>query len=128
MQCRLISFGQIEIDGRRFDHDVVIEKGRIRRRKKGPSKRHRAEYGHTPLTPDEAIPWCAPLLLGVHGASGRLTLSPPRWPYAFFSMIRSPPRSTLFPYTALFRSKSRCLLPSSFWCRRKRAWQQTAAF
>jgi hypothetical protein len=49
VECRLVSFGQIEIDGRRFDHDVVIEEGHIRRRKKGPSKRHRAEYGHTPL-------------------------------------------------------------------------------
>src|SRR5205807_10245902 len=28
-------------------------------------------------------------------------------PYFFFSMIRRPPRSTLFPYTTLFRSASR---------------------
>ena len=75
MQCRLISFGHIEIDGRRFDHDVVIEKGRIRRRKKGPSKRHRAEYGHTPLTPDETIPWSAPLLIVGTGASGQLPIA-----------------------------------------------------
>src|SRR5258707_6091050 len=27
-------------------------------------------------------------------------------------MIRRPPRSTLFPYTTLFRSKARCLLYS----------------
>src|SRR5258705_12379770 len=27
----------------------------------------------------------------------------------FFLMIRRPPRSTLFPYTTLFRSESRCL-------------------
>src|SRR5712664_4579715 len=26
----------------------------------------------------------------------------------FFLMIRRPPRSTLFPYTTLFRSRSRC--------------------
>src|SRR3712207_8867338 len=31
----------------------------------------------------------------------------------FFLMIRRPPRSTLFPYTTLFRSKSR---PPSFRC------------
>src|SRR5436190_12247599 len=31
--------------------------------------------------------------------------SPPRW--VFFLMIRRPPRSTLFPYTTLFRSESR---------------------
>ena len=75
MECRLVSFGQIEIDGRRFDHDVVIEGGRIRRRKKGPSKRHRAEYGHTPLTPDEAVPWSAPLLIVGTGASGQLPIT-----------------------------------------------------
>jgi hypothetical protein len=75
MECRLVSFGQIEIDGRRFDHDVVIEKGRIRRRKKGPSKRHRAEFGHTPLTPDEAIPWSAPTLIVGTGANGGLPVT-----------------------------------------------------
>ena len=75
MECRLVSFGQIEIDGRRFDHDVVIENGRIRRRKKGPSKRRRAEYGHTPLTPAEAIPWSAPLLIVGTGANGALPIT-----------------------------------------------------
>ncbi len=75
MDCKQISFGQIEIDGERFEHDVVIEKGRIRRRKKGPSKRLRAEYGHTPLTPDEAIPWSAPLLIVGTGANGQLPIT-----------------------------------------------------
>src|SRR5258705_8063692 len=32
--------------------------------------------------------------------------------YFFFLMIRRPPRSTLFPYTTLFRSRHRQLL----WC------------
>src|SRR5205809_3997170 len=32
--------------------------------------------------------------------------------FFFFLMIRRPPRSTLFPYTTLFRS--RCVEPSSF--------------
>src|SRR2546426_12519741 len=75
MKCSLVSFGQIEIDGRRFDHDVVIEKGRIRRRKKGPSKKQRAAYGHTPLTPDEAVPWSAPLLIVGTGAGGQLPIT-----------------------------------------------------
>src|SRR6266702_8124347 len=30
----------------------------------------------------------------------------------FFLMIRRPPRSTLFPYTTLFRSRRRALLPA----------------
>jgi len=75
MECRLVAFGEIEIDGERFDHDVVIEKGRIRKRKKGPSKRHRADYGHTPLTPDEKIPWSAPLLIVGTGANGELPVT-----------------------------------------------------
>src|SRR3989454_5920477 len=32
-------------------------------------------------------------------------LHPPRYFLFFFLMIRRPPRSTLFPYTTLFRSK-----------------------
>src|SRR5207249_11174801 len=39
--------------------------------------------------------------------------------FFFFLMIRPPPRSTLFPYTTLFRSGSRrCHLPPEFSCRR----------
>jgi hypothetical protein len=75
VKCRLVSFGDIEIDGERFDHDVVIEKGRVRRRKKGPSKRYRAEFGHTPLTPDEAIPWSARRLIVGTGANGALPIT-----------------------------------------------------
>src|SRR5258708_29394161 len=31
------------------------------------------------------------------------------WFFFFFLMIRRPPRSTLFPYTTLFRSRARCM-------------------
>jgi hypothetical protein len=75
VKCRLVSFGEIEIDGQRFEHDVVIEDGRIRRRKKKPSKRYRAEYGHTPLTPEEAVPWSAALLIIGTGANGQLPIT-----------------------------------------------------
>src|SRR5579864_9677385 len=35
------------------------------------------------------------------------------WPYGFFFlMIRRPPRSTLFPYTTLFRSAGSAVRPS----------------
>jgi hypothetical protein len=76
MDARLIAFGQIEIDGRRFDHDIVVERGRVRRRKKGPSKQYRDRYGHTPLSPDEAIPWSARRLIVGTGASGQLPVMP----------------------------------------------------
>src|SRR2546425_3646669 len=39
----------------------------------------------------------------------------------FFLMIRRPPRSTLFPYTTLFRStttRARCWSKRPRWCRR----------
>jgi hypothetical protein len=75
MDCRLVSFGLIEIDGRRFDHDVVIEGAHIRRRKKGPSKGQRDVYGHTPLSAAEAIPWSAPRLIVGTGASGQLPIT-----------------------------------------------------
>ena len=74
MDVRLVSIGQLEIDGRRFDHDVVLERGRVRRRKKGPSKVYRDRYGHTPLSTGEAIPWSAPRL--IVGAGGHLPIMP----------------------------------------------------
>src|SRR6478672_12604428 len=35
--------------------------------------------------------------------------------FFFFLMIRRPPRSTLFPYTTLFRSRRRALLADARW-------------
>lgn len=75
MDCRFISFGLVEIDGQEYDRDVVIEAGQVRRRKKGPSKPRKAEYGHTPLTADEAIPWSAPQLIVGTGATGALPIA-----------------------------------------------------
>ena len=74
MDARLISFGQIDIDGQRYDHDVVVDAGRVRRRKKGPSKAYRAEYGHTPLSAAEAIPWNGRRLIVGTGADGQLPI------------------------------------------------------
>jgi hypothetical protein len=59
------SFGSICIDGTTYEYDVVIDRGRIRKRKKKPSKRFRDRYGHTPLSIDEQIPWkCRRLVIG----------------------------------------------------------------
>jgi hypothetical protein len=75
VDCRFISFGLVEIDGHRYDRDVVVEGGKVRRRKKGPSKPRKAEFGHTPLTADEAIPWSAPRLIVGTGATGALPIT-----------------------------------------------------
>ncbi len=76
MDARLISFGLIEIDGRSYDHDVVLDRGAIRKRKKRPSRVHKDRYGHTPLSVDETIPWSSPVLIIGTGANGRLPVMP----------------------------------------------------
>ena len=66
------AFGAIQIDGKTYESDVVIDCGEIRKRKKAPSKIHRGEYGHTPLSAAEDIPWkCKQLVVGT-GAFGSL--------------------------------------------------------
>ena len=57
MKARFVDFGEIKIDGQSYDYDVVIDKGKVHKRKKKPSKAYREQYGHTPLSADEEIPW-----------------------------------------------------------------------
>ena len=48
-----------------YDHDVVIDRGDVRTRKKKPSKKFRDEFGHTPVSVEEKIPWqCRRLIIG----------------------------------------------------------------
>jgi hypothetical protein len=75
-RARLVSFGEIEVDGKSFDHDVVLIDRVVRKRKKGPSKAYRDLYGHTPLSADEEIPWSAARLIVGTGASGQLPVMP----------------------------------------------------
>jgi len=74
MKARLVKFGEIEVEGERYTHDVVIDGGKVRRRKKGPSKQFREKLGHTPLSAGEKIPWGGKRLIvgtGAHGARFR---------------------------------------------------------
>ena len=60
-----LSFGSIIIDGEIYFKDVVIDNGKVRKRKKSESKKYSAGFGHTPLSPDENIPWnCETLIIG----------------------------------------------------------------
>jgi hypothetical protein len=71
MKALLVKFGEIEVEGKRYTHDVVIDGGKVRKRKKGPSKEFREKFGHTPLSAREEIPWGGKRLLvgtGAHGA------------------------------------------------------------
>lgn len=65
MRFEGFSFGSIRIDGVNYDHDVVIDRGEVHRRRKKPSKKFRDEFGHTPLSVEEKIPWrCRRLVVG----------------------------------------------------------------
>ena len=66
------SFGSIQLDGHTYEHDIVIDRGDVTKRKKKPSRKFRDEFGHTPLSVEEQIPWkCEQLVVGT-GAYGRL--------------------------------------------------------
>ena len=72
MKARLVKFGEIEVEGKRYTHDVVIDGGKVRKRKKGPSKQFREKFGHTPLSVGEEIPWGGKRLIVGTGARGAL--------------------------------------------------------
>jgi hypothetical protein len=68
-KCRLRS---LKIDGEKYKKDVVLDRGSVRRRKKKPSREFREQFGHTPLSLKEEIPWdCKRLVIGT-GVYGRL--------------------------------------------------------
>jgi len=66
------SFGSIRVDGMTYDHDLIIDRGKIRKRTKAASRKFRGASGHTPLSVAEDIPWrCRRLVIGT-GADGAL--------------------------------------------------------
>ena len=65
MKFQQFSFGQIRIDGIEYGYDVVVDRGKVGRRKKKASKKFREAFGHTPLSLEEKIPWkCHRLVVG----------------------------------------------------------------
>ncbi|MBA3431307.1 MAG: hypothetical protein H0U16_07490 [Actinobacteria bacterium] len=72
MRIDQFTFGSIRIDGVIYEHDVVIARGQVRKRKKKSSKPFHDAFGHTPLSVKEHIPWdCGRLVVGT-GAHGAL--------------------------------------------------------
>lgn len=70
MKFQSFSFGSIRIDGVDYDSDVVIDRGEVYKRKKKPSKKFREEFGHTPVSVEEKIPWkCRRLVIGTGGGA-----------------------------------------------------------
>lgn len=76
MKAKLISFGVIEVEGQRYENDIVIDRGDVRRRRKSASKAYRSSYGHTPLSAAEDIPWGGGQLIIGTGANGALPIMP----------------------------------------------------
>lgn len=72
MRIQDFSFGSIQIDGKTYEHDLVIDRGEIKKRKKKPSKKFRENFGHTPISVEEKISWkCRQLIVG-NGFNGAL--------------------------------------------------------
>ena len=76
MDVQLLGFGSIEVEGRAYEHDIVIDRGAVRKRSKKPSKPYHAKFGHTPLSIDEKLPWGGPRLIIGTGAHGNLPIMP----------------------------------------------------
>ena len=65
MKFQQFSFGQIRIDDIEYGYDVVIDRGKVDKRKKKASRKFREAFGHTPLSLEEEIPWkCRRLVVG----------------------------------------------------------------
>jgi hypothetical protein len=75
MKAKLVGFGELEVEGEKYERDVVVDGGKIRKRRKGPSKPRREEFGHTPLTSAEDIPWGGSRLIVGIGAEGALPIA-----------------------------------------------------
>ncbi len=70
MNVKDLSFGSINIDGKEYFKDIVINKGKIKKRKKKESKKFRNQFGHTPLSTLENIPLdCKKLIIGTGHSS-----------------------------------------------------------
>jgi hypothetical protein len=65
MKFQNLSFGSLQIDNGTYEYDVIIDCGEIRKRSKKLSKKFRDDFGHTPLSVEEDIPWrCTRLVIG----------------------------------------------------------------
>ena len=71
MRFEAFSFGSIRLDGITYNHDVVIDRDDVRKRRKKPSKEFREAFGHTPLSVKEDIPWKCRMLV-IDTGTGKL--------------------------------------------------------
>ena len=65
MKWGKVRLGSVKIDGEKHTRDIILDKGEVRRRKKKPSRQFREQFGHTPVSLQEEIPWeCKRLVIG----------------------------------------------------------------
>jgi len=79
MDVEYPGFGTIVIGGKRYDRDMIVEGGTPRPRRKGPSKTRRGQFGHTPLTAAEDLPWSSARLVIGTGYHGSLPIADDVW-------------------------------------------------
>jgi hypothetical protein len=64
--------GTLKVNGEKYTTDIVVDRGEVRKRKKKPSRAFREQFGHTPVSLEEKIPWeCKRLIIGT-GVEGKL--------------------------------------------------------
>jgi hypothetical protein len=101
MKMHMQTFGEIEVEGERYDYDLVIEQGGVRRRSKKPSKAYRARYGHAPLSAGETVPWHGKKLFIGTGMYGKLPIMPELYAAAEKKGIKVVARPTPEPCSVL---------------------------
>lgn len=90
MRIDRFTFGSIRIDGETYAHDVVIDRGQVRKRKKKRSKPFRDAFGHTPLSIEEDIPWNCRRQRRDRRQLKKVS-SPPQEPWSLHPRARSAP-------------------------------------
>ena len=69
-KCKAV--GSVEIDGRKYTRDVTLDQGQAAQTEEKPSRGLREEFGHTPVSLKEEVPWeCKRLVVGT-GMLGHL--------------------------------------------------------
>ena len=72
MKWGRVRTGSVKLDGEKYKKDLILDRGEVRRRKKKPSREFREQFGHTPVSLKEEIPWeCKRLVIGT-GMDGGL--------------------------------------------------------
>jgi hypothetical protein len=81
MKFEGLHFGSNLIDSVTYSHDVLIDRRKVLKRKKQPSKNFPTRFGHTPVSVEEKLPWrCKRLIIG----TGKYRSLPVMdWPHAF---------------------------------------------